>query len=489
MLKPALALLALTSGVARHVAAAESVPDVLPISAAVFTADPSGDAAASFVFALNVDQQTGDLYLHMSAPAGNEWMGVGIGSDMKGAGMFIAYPSKNGTGMTLSTRVGYGHTEPSGQLGTCELSYADDLTDANTVSAGTNGTMTVDAVCHNATTWSGGSLPYADTTAKTAQPFIFAVGPSTNGHGSGHGPSPLRSNSLSAGLRRHVYYGHFTMDITNAVAANTSLAGIPLPNSDTTYTSTHSSAAIDAQADNDPAPAIHAFVMCLTFVIIFPLGALLLKLLHRVRLHAIVQTVGLVLVTMATAGGIVISTQYNRSRHFASAHQVLGILLFLALLGQLGLGIVHHRIFKKEQRPTLLGKIHRYLGPVAIAVGVINAPIGFVFAGNPHLCLPYVIVLVIVAVVFFGVRFCVQRRAARRPKVVGGMPGGGPAEGYQYPQFGSGGGGGNGGGNGNLGPPPAYGRSESYGSEDVPLRPYESQSSGLGEAQHPRTIV
>ncbi|KAK5123004.1 hypothetical protein LTR85_003570 [Meristemomyces frigidus] len=484
-------LLALSFALAaRHVSAADDSDSNSTTPAAVFRYD-SSTSDSDFVFALNVDQTSGDLYMHMSAPAGNQWMAAGIGSQMKDALMFVAYPSKNGSGMTLSPRLGSGHTEPSYYDSiNCSLIYGDDLADANTVTSGDDGVMVVNAVCKNATTWTSGSLSYT----ATAQEFIFAVGPGSDVGPGGHGSTPLQSNSLSAGLRRHSFYGEFTMDITSAVSTESSTAGVPRPNdsaNSTNYVRENASTAFSDKADNDPAPAIHAFVMCLTFVVIFPLGALLLRVLKRVILHAIVQTIGLVLVCMATAGGIVISTQYNRSKHFASAHQVIGILLFLALFLQLGLGILHHRIFKREQRPTILSKIHLYLGPVILVFGVINAPIGFVFAGNPHLCLPYVVILVIVAIVFVGIRFfshkCCGNRGQR--KAGAAPPAGGP-EGYQYPQFGPGGA-----GQApyeHLGPPPAYGRSESYGSDNIPLRPYESQQSGLGQgvqAQHPRPMV
>ncbi|KAK4543294.1 hypothetical protein LTR36_005653 [Oleoguttula mirabilis] len=471
---------------ARHVSAADS-DSTSTIPSAVFRFN-SSSSDGDFVFALNVEKDTGDVYMHMSAPAGNEWMAAGIGSQMKDAVIFVAYPSKNGTGMTLSPRLGLGHQEPSWYNSiSCSPIFADDLANANTV---TDAVMTVDTVCVNATNI---TFPLIDLSyTNTAQNFIFAVGPSS-GHGfSGHGSTPLQSDSLSAGLRRHSYYGQFTMDMTKAFTTNSSTAGVPRPNdssNSTNYILENASEAFSNKADSDPAPAIHAFVMCLTFVIIYPLGVLFLRVLKRVILHAVVQTIGLVLTCMATAGGIVISTQYNRSRLLLSAHQIIGILLLLSLFLQLGLGILHHRIFKREQRPTLLGKIHTYLGPTIMAVGVINAPIGFVFAGNPHLCLPYVVILVIVALVFVGLRFfshkCCGNRGAQ--KATGPMPAGGP-EGYQYPQFGD--------ANAgqapyqHLGAPPAYGRAESYGSDSIPLQPYESQQSVVGHGvQQTRPMV
>jgi hypothetical protein len=464
--------------------------------------------ATSFVFALSVDAPNGDVYFHLSAPSGNSWAGVGIGSEMKESLFFIAYASKNGTGVTLSPRTASGESEPSYYSKvTCDLVYANDLPGANTVTdggyetvtSGGNGTIQVDAVCHNATSWTVGGKSNSLSTTSTKQDFIFAVGPGTTGNdGSG-----INSDSLSADLRRHDFYGHFTMDMTKASTTTSGAASVPRPNdaSNSSYTLENASAATNTKADNDPAPAIHAFVMCFTFVIIFPLGSLVLRALNSVKGHYIVQIIGFVLCAMASAGGIVISTQYNKSKNFNSAHQVLGILIFIALCAQLGLGIVHHRIFKRDKRPTIMGKIHLYLGPAAIIIGIINAPIGFVFGSNPHLCLPYTVILLLVLIGFISIRFfahiCCGRRFKRNGQgrtVEGGMAPG--AEGYQYPQFGPppgappANGEFYGGGYSHMPPPPAYGREDSYRSDDVPLRPYDSQQSGInGSAQQPRPMV
>lgn len=467
--------------------------------AAVFTYSPPAHQHgpgtdtndAQFVFALNIDQEKSDLYLHMSAPDGNDWMAVGIGSQMKDSLIFVAYPAdKGGKNITLSPRIARGHSEPS-YTKEVECSLVTTTTGNSNLTNGIdgNGNMVVNAVCHNATKWSTGSLD----TNSPAQDFIFAVGPGTPGG------AALHSTDLSAGLRRHEAYGTFRLDLTKATASQSSSAGIPQPNDSNNTWKLSNAMDGQAKADNDPAPAIHGFIMCVAFVIIFPLGTLVLRVMHRVIGHAIVQGVALFLVCCATAGGCVVSTQYNRSRNFASAHQVIGILLLLALISQLGLGILHHRIFKKTQAPTVLGKIHLYLGPGIMLFGIINAPIGFVFAGNPHLCLPYFIILLLVIIVYitirFGARICCRgrRKLQQQRNGVGAMPAGGNgggAEGYQYPQFGPGPGQGQ--GEPYMQAPPPYGRQTSYGasSEDVPLRPYESQASGVGAPPaYPRTMV
>lgn len=407
-------------------------------------------ASADFVFALSASPDTGDLYFHMSAPAGNSWMAVGFGTQMANALIIVAYPNSAGTGITISPRVGTGHTEPAYYDNIkCEMVNQTGLVDSNTVTNGeehghaVDVAMTADAVCHNATNWGTGLFTLGDE-ANTAQPMIFAVGPAL----------PLFSDSLTAPLHRHEFYALFTMDLKQASSTN---ASVPIPNAGVAgnYTMAGATAATDGKADSDPAPFIHGAIMCLCYVFIYPIGALILRVFRRVILHIVVQCIGLVLCVMATAGGIVVSTSYNRSRHFGSAHQVIGILLILALFGQLGLGIVHHRIFKKENRPTIMGKIHLYLGPGVILFGLINAALGFNLADMNFVLRPFIAVIVIVALAFIAIRVTTgifaKRRAAMKAGGYAGPGGSAGGEGYQYPQFGN-----DNRGDGALGAPPPY---------------------------------
>lgn len=41
-----------------------------------------------------------------------QWTALGQGKGMTGANIFVVYPSENGTNMTVSPRLGNGHSEP-----------------------------------------------------------------------------------------------------------------------------------------------------------------------------------------------------------------------------------------------------------------------------------------------------------------------------------------------------------------------------------------
>lgn len=178
-----------------------------------------------------------------------------------------------------------------------ELLWPAGSDDSNTISR--DGMLRADGVCRNCTTWSSGDglLGYVSSSV----PFIFAVGPS----------QPMRSSSLDASMRRHDFYGHFTMNVTAATSRD--VGSVPRPNSGNgTYESQGVSEARNMIGDNNTAPAAHALIMIAAFVFLFPLGSLLLRLLHKALWHGIVQILALVFILVGFGIGIHISKQYNK---------------------------------------------------------------------------------------------------------------------------------------------------------------------------------
>lgn len=144
--------------------------------------------------------------------------------------------------------------------------------------------------CQNCTEKSG-----IDPTSKSQQ-FIFAVGPP--------GKAP-RSDSTSAPLRRHGLYGHFALDMTQA-------QGTSLPQLGTKPVGVVMDAKVTV--DHERASSGHALVMGLAFVIVFPLGIFMLRVLGRPKLHMYFQSFGFLLVLLGFISGLVVSKTYNRVR-------------------------------------------------------------------------------------------------------------------------------------------------------------------------------
>ena len=103
----------------------------------------------------------------------------------------------------------------------------------------------------------------------------------------------------------------------------------------------------------------------------------------------------------------------QQSRNFNSAHQVLGLIIFATVFIQLGLGIVHHLIYRRTKQPTINSKIHLFMGPLLILLAIINGGLGFNLAQNHRDNIPYGIVVAVVAIIFIAVRLWLLLK--RRP--------------------------------------------------------------------------
>jgi hypothetical protein len=303
-------------------------------------------------------------------------------------------------GVTLSPRFANGHSEPT-YSDTIKLSKATPP--SGPINMYQDGMYFVSGACKGCTHLAPNTLDLNST----AQPFIFALGQ--------QGRYPA-TTSLSGPLRRHAYYGFFTMDMTKATDSGGDDA-IPLHN-------VNSNAALVGKSivrDRDIGDPAHAFVMVIAWLIIFPLGILSLRIFKSVKFHMMFQTIGLLLGIIGAATGFYLTTLYNRSKHFNSAHQIIGLLLVIALIGQWVGGFLHHRYFVRNQRPLMNGKPikgHKLvLGPIILLVGLVNAAIGFNFAVAHqwnYVYIPFAIVMIIASTAVVLVRDIIARRFAGR---------------------------------------------------------------------------
>lgn len=190
--------------------------------------------------------------------------------------------------ITLSSRLGWNHNEPT--------AYARDIT-LQQGSGLFNGRYVAKGVCHNCQKWeSNHTTPETFSSKTTDQPMIYAFGQDAQ----------LASNAQDAGLRRHSYYGQFSIDTNKAIG--------DFDNFPPTLTaSANAQASGGASHDGGAyADAIHALLMAASFVLLLPLGAAFLRLFHSVRLHWLTQTITFVVLVIGSALGLYISTSYNR---------------------------------------------------------------------------------------------------------------------------------------------------------------------------------
>ncbi|GIZ40473.1 hypothetical protein CKM354_000380900 [Cercospora kikuchii] len=350
-------------------------------------------ASSGYVFALNV-AENGDVYFHMNAPASHSWMGVGFGSSMKDTRMIISYIGDDGHTLINSPRMSKGHSEPEWEKDIRIDNVRNDTYAPFSNTLSPDGIMISHAVCRNCSSWATGSI---DTTSKT-QPFIFALGPNVT----------LHSDDLNAPLHIHEFHGVFQLDMTVATNSTGWYGRVPAPqdpglqvgDSYWAFANYFSSNVYNTGRDSEWAQIVHAVFMSLAFLLVFPLGAISLRLLRRAPIHAGFQVVGLGLVVIGLGLGVYASQLYNKSKHFKSAHQVIGLFIFAGILLQIGLGLSHHIIFLRSGTPTVLGKIHRFLGLSIMVLGVINGGLGLNFAGSS--VVGYSVAVAIMAVIFGG---------------------------------------------------------------------------------------
>ncbi|KAI4722485.1 CBD9-like protein [Aureobasidium sp. EXF-10727] len=351
----------------------------------------------AFSLALGLNTTGNDLYFNMSAPSTYSWFAFGIGGQMKNSLMFIGYPSSNGTGVTLSPRLSTGHQQPQ---------YTSSKNVQVKSSSITNGAYQLMGVCYNCTTWSLGTM---DTTS-TQQPFIFALGPTGE---------TISSDSTSQNIDQHTLYNSFSMDMTQAAFSGSNTPSLnsgsnAASSSGASGSSSASTGASTGGGDNTY-NRVHGIFMAIAFVILFPLGVLVLRLGHSVIGHGIVQATAYCFVIVGLGTGIYLSQQQNFSG-YNTAHQIIGLVLFSLLAIQALGGLIHHLLFRRGHK-TIIGKVHMFLGIGLIILGIVNVPLGLNLAGDSNYNKYYIIVVCILGALFLALRFWAlwrDRKSAKR---------------------------------------------------------------------------
>ena len=118
---------------------------------------------------------------------------------------------------------------------------------------------------------------------------------------------------------------------------------------------------------------IHAVCLGGAFLLLFPAGIILLRWFQSVKLHWMMQ----ILATTVCLVGLILAIAFSAMdpdyNKFSEGHQIIGIIVVLALVAQAVLGHLHHRGYKKYGQRNMVSHAHLWLGRVAIVVGMVNA--------------------------------------------------------------------------------------------------------------------
>ena len=136
-----------------------------------------------------------------------------------------------------------------------------------------------------------------------------------------------------------------------------------------------------SKTQHDHVGIAHAAVATLAFVAIYPIGAIIVRVADFPGLlwvHAALQGLGTLFFIIALGLGVMLA---NYGGEWNNTHPIIGILLFVMLLLQPPLGILHHKLYKKYGRRTVWSYAHLTIGRIAIFLGMVNGGLGLRLAG------------------------------------------------------------------------------------------------------------
>ncbi|KIW93479.1 uncharacterized protein Z519_06084 [Cladophialophora bantiana CBS 173.52] len=121
----------------------------------------------------------------------------------------------------------------------------------------------------------------------------------------------------------------------------------------------------------------HAALASVSWVIFFPLGAVLMRLLagqKTTRIHAAIQVFATTIYTASVGMGIWMA---QITEDLDSYHAIIGLVIFAVIWLQIVAALVHHlALFPKYRRRTTLAVVHIWLGRILITLGMINGGLG-----------------------------------------------------------------------------------------------------------------
>jgi len=366
-----------------------------PNQAAVLKTCPETDIC----FSLNVPQQSassgsGDIFFQLSAPTAYSWIGLGQGTMMSNANIFVMYSSADGKNVTLSPRHTSGHVMPT-------YNNAADVTllDGSGIA---NGRMTANVRCANCNKGDRGTMNLKGTNSD----WIYA-------HLSG---SPINSDDTNVVISKHDGNGAFQWDLSRATGGSD-----VNPFTSTATTVANSSSAqsswdkLSAQVQTRFIRA-HGALAAIAFVATIPISAVLIRLTSvrgqpAVWIHGGVQIFAYTVFIAAAGLGLFIA---KGLAYLNRPHAIIGMILLGAIFFMPFLGTVHHRVYKKVQKRTLWSYAHIFIGRAAVILGLVNGGLGLRLASAPKSnVVAYGVFAGLVGVVYVGVIVFGEYKRAR----------------------------------------------------------------------------
>ncbi|OWO99355.1 integral membrane protein [Marssonina coronariae] len=367
---------------------------------------PSGSSISS--------SSTGPLYFQLKAPTSYQWVALGTGSQMAGSTIFVMYADGAGN-VTISGRKASGQSEPkmdSGIQDGLELLQGSGIVGGNLVANVRCTTCTLDSDASSSSSpwiaaWNiGSSLDSTSTSAtirqhsnqNTRQVSIdlstaslasdsnpWSTSSSTDPKTTDSGSSPTtaaNSNPTSATSGAENVYGPGNFgpgsrhgdgndddDNDNANASNSgSNAGISFSGPD-----------FSAIEDYQMA---HGIVMGVVVVLLFPFGAMFMRMGGSGLVHGILQVVSLCALIVGLGLGLKLADMTRSMLN--NTHTIFGLVICVLFLIQPIFGIIHHIQYKRNLIRAGVSHVHIWYGRILMLLAIINGGLGLQLAANSH---------------------------------------------------------------------------------------------------------
>jgi len=321
-------------------------------------------------FQLNIPDDTaaagnGDIYFQIRAATRYQWVALGQGTQMDGSNMFVMYENGVGENVTVSTRLGKPHIQPTYDEDHAQITILEGSEVAD-------GYMHANVLCKNCSTWPGGDMDFKQSRAQ----WIYAARIGRT----------LKSGDLRKQIHRHDESGTFPWDMQLAKGGDN--PNPFLPGVREVHQSKLDGSNTGGSTGGNKGPGhlvkIHGGIAALVFVILFPTGGILIRLANfrgGMWIHVGLQALAWILAFGAIGLGIYLATDMNLLKT-AHAHPIIGIVVAIIILGQPAYGWLHHRHFSRAGKRNFWSWMHIGAGRTAIFVGMVNGGLGLKLAGN-----------------------------------------------------------------------------------------------------------
>ncbi|EPS45434.1 hypothetical protein H072_602 [Dactylellina haptotyla CBS 200.50] len=354
---------------------------------------PSSDSTVTYsvnIPSLTSSSGSGAIYFQVRGPAtGKSWIALGIGSGMAGAHIFVVYTDGNGN-VTVSARTGTGHVEPQ---------YNPDVDLQLLEGSGiVDGSLIANVRCNNCIEIASG---LSVTSSRSS--WIWAT----------KDGNALDDSSPSAGIDQHDVMGVFNYDLTQATGGDTSnpfvesapqttsapssgATGSPTGTSRGGASSTRSNTTPTSDTSNQGSGSseeislaqipqwlkIHGILMGLAFAVLFPLGAIILRVLpsgQKVHIHMVIQITAFAIAIAGLGYGVMLGRDLQLLHE---THPIIGMVVMAGMFFQPVVGLIHHWLFKTRGKRTILAPLHANWGRALMILGIINGGLGLDLANN-----------------------------------------------------------------------------------------------------------